>query len=286
MVKTPGRSAVRSGTWPGKSSNSPSSPGACTLSASWCATTPRGVTRLIARMDPSATLRPLRQLGRLRADVVDRAGHLERLLRQVVALAAEDLVERADRVLARAEDALDAGERLGDVERLAHELLDLACARDRELVVFGQLVHAEDRDDVLEILVALQDALDLAGDLVVVLADDGDREDRRGRVERIDGRVDALLRDRAVEHGRRIEVGERGRRRGIGEIVGGHVDGLHRGDRAALRRGDALLETAHLGRERRLVTDGARDAAEERRHFGARLREAEDVVDEQEEILL
>src|SRR5687767_3999081 len=106
---------------PGNSSNSPSSPGACTLSASVCATTPFGVTRFTPRMVPSDdTLTPLRELGRLRADVVDRTGHLERLLGQVIALADEDLVERADRVLARAEDAIHAGERLGDVERLAH----------------------------------------------------------------------------------------------------------------------------------------------------------------------
>ena len=72
---------------------------------------------------------------------------------------------------------------------------------------------------------------------------------------------------------------------GIGEVVGGHVDGLHAGDRALVRRGDALLEGAHLGRERGLVTDGARDAAEERRHFRARLREAEDVVDEEQHVL-
>src|SRR5215470_7464027 len=107
MVSTPGLSAVSIGTWPGSSSNSPSSPGACTLSASVCATTPRGVTRLIPRivgnpvaMGPSA-LGALGELGGLGAHVVDRAGHLERLLGQVVALALQDLVEAAHRVLAR-----------------------------------------------------------------------------------------------------------------------------------------------------------------------------------------
>jgi hypothetical protein len=46
-------------------------------------------------------------------------------------------------------------------ERLGEEPLDLARARDGQLVVFGQLVHAEDRDEVLQILVALEDALHL-----------------------------------------------------------------------------------------------------------------------------
>ena len=50
-------------------------------------------------------------------------------------------------------------------------------------------------------------------------------------------------------------------------------------------RGDALLQRAHLGAERGLVTDGARDTAEERRHLRARLREAEDVVDEEQHVL-
>jgi hypothetical protein len=42
---------------------------------------------------------------------------------------------------------------------------------------------------------------------------------------------------------------------------------------------------AHLRRERRLVTDGARDAAEERGHLRAGLREPEDVVDEEDHVL-
>src|SRR5690606_32832833 len=124
-------------------------------------------------------LRPLRELGRLGADVVDRAGHLEGLLRQVVALALEHLLERANGVVLRAVDALEARERLGDVERLTEELLDLARARDRDLVVFAELVHAENRDDVLEVLVALQDALDFTRDLVVALAADGGRQNGR-----------------------------------------------------------------------------------------------------------
>ena len=65
----------------------------------------------------------------------------------------------------------------------------------------------------------------------------------------------------------------------------GHVDRLHGGDRAGARRGDALLQLAHLGGQRRLVADGARHAAEERRHLRARLHEAEDVVDEEQHVL-
>ena len=73
--------------------------------------------------------------------------------------------------------------------------------------------------------------------------------------------------------------------RRVGQIVGRHVDRLHRGDRALGRGGDALLQRAHVGGERRLVAHRRRDAAEQRRHFGARLREAEDVVDEEQHVL-
>jgi hypothetical protein len=65
------------------------------------------------------------------------------------------------------------------VERLRQEALDLAGAGDGELVLFRKLVHAQDRDDVLQRLVALQDLLDLAGDAVVLVADDVAAESMR-----------------------------------------------------------------------------------------------------------
>ena len=80
-------------------------------------------------------------------------------------------------------------------------------------------------------------------------------------------------------------MGERGRRRRVGEVVGGHVDRLHRSDRALGRRGDALLQRAHVGGERRLIADRRGHAAEQRRDFRARLGEAEDVVDEEQHVL-
>ena len=76
----------------------------------------------------------------------------------------------------------------------------------------------------------------------------------------------------------------RGRRR-VGQVIGWDVNRLHRGDRTLVRRGDAFLELAHFGSESRLVTDRGRNAAEKCRHLGARLREAENVVDEQQDVL-
>ena len=108
---------------------------------------------------------------------------------------------------------------------------------------------------------------------------------RARRVERVHGRVDALLRDRAVEHRRRVEVGEGGGGRGVGQVVGWHVDGLHGRDRALGRRRDPLLHRAHVGGEGRLVSHRRRDAAEQRGHLRPGLGEPEDVVDEEQHVL-
>ena len=71
----------------------------------------------------------------------------------------------------------------------------------------------------------------------------------------------------------------------IGEVVGRHVDRLHRGDRALGRGGDALLQRAHVGCQRRLIADRRGNAAEQRRHFRTGLGEAEDIVDEEQHVL-
>jgi len=52
-----------------------------------------------------------------------------------------------------------AGEDLRDVEGLRQEALDLARARDGHLVLLAQLVHAQDGNDILQVLVVLQSTL-------------------------------------------------------------------------------------------------------------------------------
>src|SRR5687768_3084015 len=81
-------------------------------------------------------------------------------------------------------------------------------------------------------------------------------------------------------------MGEGIRWRRIGEIVRGHVDGLERGDRTFLGRGNALLEQAHFVREGRLITDRRRRTSEQRGYFRASLRETENIVDEQKYVLV
>src|SRR4051794_27240326 len=190
---------------------------------------------------------------RVGLDVLDAAAHEERLLRILVELALGQAAERVDGLVERDELARDAGELLGHEERLRQEALDPTGPVDQDAVLLGQLVDAQDRDDVLQVLVALEDLLHAARDVVVVLTEVTRVEDPRGRVERVDGRVDAELGDRPREHRRRVEVGERRVRSRVGDVVRGHVDRLQRGDRVTTRRRDALLQLAHLVGECGLV---------------------------------
>ena len=84
----------------------------------------------------------------------------------------------------------------------------------------------------------------------------------------------------------RVQVRERGRRRRVGQVVGGHVDRLQRGDRVPARGGDPLLQHAHLVGQRRLVAHRRGHAAQQGRDLRAGLREPEDVVDEQQHVLV
>ncbi len=63
-------------------------------------------------------------------------------------------------------------ELLCHIEWLAKEALDAASAAHQLLVVFGQFFHTKNGNDVLQVLVALQNALHFAGYLVVFFAYD------------------------------------------------------------------------------------------------------------------
>ena len=75
-------------------------------------------------------------------------------------------------------------------------------------------------------------------------------------------------------------------RRRVGQVVGRHVDGLHRGDGTLLGGSDAFLQGAHFGGQGRLVTDGRRHTAQKGGNFRTRLGETEDIVDEEENVLV
>src|SRR5438105_5860183 len=211
----PGLMRVRSGMCSGRMPSSPASPGAMTMSASPekidCSALTMSTWMVFAmcclsKGAPAILLKRLRLLE----GFLDRADHVEGLLRQRVALAVHDHLEALDRLLERDVLARRSGENLGHVEGLRQEALDLARTPDRELVLGRKLVHAEDRDDVAQLLIALQHRLHRARRGVVVLADDIRIDLARGRIERIDRGIDPQRRDVAREHDGRVEVAESG----------------------------------------------------------------------------
>ena len=215
-----------------------------------------------------------------------RALHVEVAFGHVVVFAFQDLLEAANGIGHRNLLALAAGEHLRHAERLAQEALNLARTEHRHLVLRRKLIHAENRDDILQVFEALEHLLHAARNVVVLLAHDFRRERAGGRGQRIHRRIDAQFGNRTLQDDGRVQVRERRGRRRVGQVVGRHVHRLEGSDRAFLGGGDAFLEGAHFGGERRLVTDGAGGAAEQRRHLGAGLRKPEDVVDEEQHILI
>src|SRR6185436_1425639 len=103
---------------------------------------------------------------------------------------------------------------------------------------------------------------------------------------RIHRRVDPQFGDGTLQNDGGVQMGKGGRRRGDGQIVRWDVHGLERRDRAFFGGRDALLQRAHFGGQGGLVADGTRGPAKQRGHLGPCLREAKDVVDEQEDVLV
>src|SRR4051812_24768798 len=135
-----------------------------------------------------------------RLDFVDAALHIEIAFGDCVVLALENLFEAADRLRHRDLFPFAAGEDLRDAEWLAQETLNLAGAQHRKLVVRRKLIHAEDRDDILQIFESLQHLLDAARDIVVLVADDLRRQRSRGGGQGVDGRIDSQLRDGPLQN--------------------------------------------------------------------------------------
>src|SRR4029079_15010976 len=100
-----------------------------------------------------------RELLALLDCLFDRADHVEGGLGQMIVLAVAETLESFDGVLKIDEFSGRAREHFGDVERLRQEALDFACASDSQFVVFGQFIHAQNGDDVLQRLVTLENLL-------------------------------------------------------------------------------------------------------------------------------
>src|SRR3954469_19377681 len=141
-----------------------------------------GSARASPRIESSAELLP--DVRGLALDVLEPTAHEEGLLGGVVVVAVGDLGERLDRLTEGDERPFETCEGLRHEGVLGEEALDAASPVDCDPVLLGELLDAEDRDDVLQLLVALQDRLDPHGGVVVVLRDVPRVEDPARRGER------------------------------------------------------------------------------------------------------
>src|SRR6516164_11129661 len=176
MSMVPGRIDEISGAWPGRALKFPSVPGTTTISTISESSRRSGVTSSNCRrsgIDFYLTSgRFCRHLLSLRECFVDGADHVEGALGQVVMITGDNALEALDRLFEVDEHPGGTGEYFGDEKGLRQKLLNLACPRHGQLVLLGQLVHAQNRNDVLQRLVGLQHSLYVARHLVVVLAND------------------------------------------------------------------------------------------------------------------
>ena len=95
-------------------------------------------------------------------------------------LARDDLAKATHRVAQRYVGARRTGKGLGHVERLREEALDATGTGHRDLLFIGELVHTQNGDDVLKVLVLLKDLLHLDCGRVVLLAHDVGRQRTAG----------------------------------------------------------------------------------------------------------
>ena len=70
----------------------------------------------------------------------------------------------------------------------------------------------------------------------------------------------------------------------VRQVVGRHIDSLHRGDRSRLGRSNTFLHGTHLRSQCRLITYGRRHTAQQGRHLRTSLGETEDVIDKEQDI--
>ena len=155
---------------------------------------------------------------------------------------------------------------------------------DDQFVRFAQFVNAQNRDDVLELTVTLKRGLHATRALVVLLAHILRVKHAARRSERVHCRVNTLFGNRTFQINESVQLTESRSRRRVRRVVCRDVNRLNGGDGPFVRRSNTLLKSTHFARQRRLVTHGGRHTAQKRGHFGTRLRETENIIDEEQNV--
>ena len=113
------------------------------------------------------------ELTALLEGLVEVTSHVEGLFGVLVTSTGEERAEAIDGVLEGNELSWVTGEDLRHMEWLGEETFNLTGAGDGKLVLFGEIVHTENSDDILEGSVVLNELLDTTSAIVMDLSDDG-----------------------------------------------------------------------------------------------------------------
>lgn len=103
----------------------------------------------------------------------------EVFLWDVVEFTCDDHLESFHCIFTFDVDTWSPGELLSDKEWLREKSLDFTSTSNSDFIIFSELIHTEDGDDILEFFVSLEDFLDLTSDGIVIFTDDTRREDSR-----------------------------------------------------------------------------------------------------------
>src|SRR5699024_6915826 len=159
---------------------------------------------------------------------------VEGLLWVVVEFAVADTFESVDGICQRNVRTWQASELLCDEEVLAQEALNATCALNGDLVLFGQLVHTQNRDNSLQFPALREKVDDALGSSGVTLTGDAWLENTRSRRQWVPRWVDGLGSNSTVKLGGCIRVGEGGRWSWVGVVIRRNVNSLQRSNRLTL----------------------------------------------------
>src|ERR1700722_14001793 len=104
--------------------------------------------------------------------LTDSPYHIECVFWVVLEFVAQDAFAAVDRVFEADKLSFYAAELLGREKRLREKSFQSPSARHHLAVVWGQLLQAEHRDDILQILVLRQSVSDLLSKTIVAFAND------------------------------------------------------------------------------------------------------------------
>src|SRR3984893_16948518 len=185
--------SVIKGAWPGNTPSSPSRPGMVTWTTVSRSTWRSGVTTINSIASgsiffPRSTsinslawlkvlFRPRQALLSLRLHLLglrqhffNRSYHVKRLLRNIVVFSFHDFLEAAHGILDLHVLAFQSRELRRHEHRLRHEFLNAPRPRHGPLIFVRQFFDSQNRDDVLQIFVALQHRLNRTGHGIMFLS--------------------------------------------------------------------------------------------------------------------